>query len=82
MVAIALAVFATAAALDYAAARYTRSLIGDRLHAAARWSVAMALLSAVGVLALVDDPIMLAPECAGLYVGTILSGAKRAKVER
>lgn len=75
VVAVALAVFAAAAALDFAAARYTRALIARRWNLASLWSVAMCLLSAVALLALVDvSRWMLVPECCGLVAGTQLAG--------
>ena len=87
---LAVAVMIAAALLDFAAARYTRSLVQSsergrralldpRIHAAARWSVGMCLLSTVGLLALVNEsPWMVVPECIGLYAGTVISGVLRS----
>lgn len=75
MLLIALAVFVSAVALDFASARYTLTLRDDQLHAAGCWSVVMCLLSAVALLAFVDvSKWMLVPEGIGLYAGTQLGG--------
>ena len=72
------ATFAAALGLDYATARYQVSLRAARPHAAARWSVAMCLLSTIALLALVDvSRWCLVPELAGLYAGTWL-GARNS----
>jgi hypothetical protein len=83
--AIAVAVFLAAGALDFAAARYTGSMLAHErgggwraLERAGRWSATMALLSTVAVVALVDaGRWTIVPECAGLYVGTLASGWRR-----
>lgn len=74
MILLVLAVFASAVALDFASARYQRELARQRRHAAAAWSVAMCLISAVALLAVTKESAwLLLPECAGLYVGTLLA---------
>lgn len=70
---IAVAVFAAAAALDYATARYQRACKREDAHAAARWSVTMCLLSSLGIYAFVSEPAMVFVECAGLYAGTLMA---------
>jgi len=70
---IALGVFCSAVALDFAAARYNLALRSGRAEHAARWSVVMCALSSVALLAFVDvSRWMLLPEFAGLYLGTLL----------
>jgi hypothetical protein len=70
---ITLGVFVSAAALDFASARYQLAFREDRPELAAWWSVVMCLLSAVALRAVVDVSWwMLVPECAGLWCGTKL----------
>lgn len=72
--ALAIAVFAAAVALDYSTGRYLLAVSKQQVHRAASWSVAMALLSTAGLLSVVDvSKWYILPECLGLYFGTWLS---------
>lgn len=76
---LALAVFASAAALDYCAARYNREISRPEPspHGAARWSIAMYVVGAVGLLAVVRvDLWLMIPEAAGLYAGTWFAASR------
>jgi hypothetical protein len=71
---LALAVFALAAASDFLETRYVAAVSAGRARAAARCSVAMWACGACGLAAAVQVGWwLLAPEAAGLYVGTILA---------
>lgn len=75
---LAVLAFVAAAALDYVAAHYYRSLGADRFHAAGLWSVGMCLLSTIGLLSVVDvSRWYIIPECLGLYAGTRFAGWRR-----
>lgn len=70
---IALGIFALAAAGDYVETRYVRAVAAGDPHRAALMSVLMWAIGAPALLALVElGPWVLAPEVAGLYVGTRL----------
>jgi hypothetical protein len=68
----AVAAATCAGLLDYALARYNLALRDGHHHRAGVWSVAVALLAGFGVLALVGEPWILLPQCAGYYAGTRL----------
>lgn len=68
-------VFLAGAALDFAAYRYGAAVADMRPRIAARWSVAMYLIGLVGFVSVLDVSRWYAlPECAGLYVGTLIAG--------
>lgn len=78
---VALGVFLSAIALDFASARYNLAFREDRPELAARWSVIMCLLSAVALYAFVDVSVwMIVPEVAGVYLGTRLGGVRRRRL--
>lgn len=72
--ALAVVVLVAAAALDYATVAYYRAVARGAQHVAARWSVAMYLIGAVGLLSVVEVSLwLIVPECLGLYAGTLLA---------
>lgn len=80
-VALGLMVMIATAAVDFAHARYVRSLVGARRHSAARWSVVQGAASAVGFVLAVKVTLWLIPfELAGLYLGTWIGGTPVARV--
>lgn len=71
---LAIAVFASAAMIDYAHARYARAVTGGRVHAAAIWSVAQWCAGTVGFVIAVRVTMWMLPlEAAGLYTGTFVA---------
>lgn len=74
MIALALLVFCAAAALDVATVRYYQAVQVKRKHAAARWSIAMYAIGAIGFVSVVQVSLwLMVPECLGLYAGTWLA---------
>lgn len=74
MFAMAVLAFALAAASDYLETAYVRAVHRGAAVHAARCSVAMWLVGVVGLVAVVEVGWwLLAPEAAGLYVGTLLA---------
>lgn len=74
MVLLVVAVFVGAAALDYAAAGYQRAVVAGARHRAACWSVAMCLVASAGYYSVLEvSPLLIIPECLGLYAGTLLA---------
>lgn len=66
--------FAAGAILDYASARYVAAVAADRVAQAGAWSIAMYLLSSVGLYGLVEvSPWLVLPTCGGLAAGTALA---------
>lgn len=74
LVALAVLAFVLALASDYLETRYVRAVhCGDAVRAA-RASVAMWAVGVVGLVAVINVGWwLLAPEAAGLYVGTMLA---------
>ena len=71
---LALGVFISAIALDYADTSNTRAVAEGRDHAAACWSVAMYALGCVGFFSIIKiSPYAVIPEACGLYVGSRLA---------
>ena len=71
---VALLVFASAAAIDYAAVCYQAAVAQLTPHRAARWSVGQFAASAVGLVAAIQVGWwLLGPEGAGYYCGTWLA---------
>ena len=70
-------VFVSAAAYDWAVARYVAAAAHGHALRAASWSAATGLLGLVGLLGILDVSTWLAgPEIAGFFCGTWL-GVKR-----
>lgn len=64
-------VFLAAALFDAAVVHYQRAVNAHKALTAGLWSVAVALLGTLGVLAMVDVTAwLLVPACAGYFVGT------------
>lgn len=82
MAALGCAVFAVAALFDYADTQNKLAIEARDPHRAARWSVAMYLLGAVGVLSVIKVSLwFMVPECLGLYIGSVV-GVSGAPKER
>lgn len=80
---LVLGVFVSALVLDFATARYSLAVQQRRSFYAANWSVLMCLLSSFALLAFVDvSKWMLVPECAGLWIGTMLGIRTKAEHPR
>lgn len=76
---VGLLVFLAAAAYDYAIARYVVAVDLGNGHLAARWSVATYLVGLVGTLGVIKlSMLLIFPEIAGLYTGTLLAVSKRS----
>lgn len=74
MVLIAILVFFSAAAIDFANTRYVMAVGEGRARAAAKWSVLQWCSSLVGFLVAVKITLWMLPvEMLGLYVGTLWS---------
>lgn len=71
LIILAIGVFISAVAFDFADSANTQAVTQGKPHQAALWSCAMYIIGLVGFYALVDVSWWLAiPECAGLYVGS------------
>jgi uncharacterized membrane protein len=71
---LALGVFVSAMAIDFAEARYVRAVNRENAHAAALWSLAMWGLGALGFVAVINVSLyLMLPEGIGFYVGTRLA---------
>ena len=76
-VALAVVVAASAAAVDFAGARYARALVEPRAHAASRWSVVQGIVGSVGFIVAVKVTLWTLPfEALGWYLGTYLAARK------
>ena len=72
--ALGVLVFVAAAALDFAYVRYQQHVSARRAARAGAWSAAVYLIGSVGFLAVVQaSRWYMIPECAGLYVGTLIA---------
>lgn len=79
---LALLVFASTMAVDYAHARYIQSLTAGHRHAAARWSVTQWAATMVGFVVAVRVTMWVLPaEALGLYCGTFLGSRERGTRE-
>jgi hypothetical protein len=77
---ICMAVFASAAAYDWANAHYVAAAAEGRPLATANWSAitaAVGLVSLLGILRV--SPWLAVPEIAGFYVGTYAAVSRRRK---
>jgi hypothetical protein len=71
---LAVAVFISAAAIDYAEARYVRAVQERRAHLAARWSLTMWGLGCLGFVAMLRVSLwLMLPEGLGFYLGTLVA---------
>ena len=78
---LAIGVFFTAAALDYAGARYWQAVQAREKHRAGRWAVAIGVLGLIaGATAYKVSLWYCIPELAGWYFGTCLAISKEEKI--
>lgn len=78
---LALAVFTSATALDYAAAKYQEQSRLKRRHSAASWAVATGLLATVSAVIIIDVSWWyIIPELVGSYVGTFIAVGKSPEI--
>lgn len=79
---VGVAVFLSAAMIDYANTKYVLAVGARKTHLAARWSVLQWISSLVGFIVAVKLTLWMLPvEMAGLYVGTYLSLRGREQSE-
>lgn len=80
---LVLMVFISAAAIDYAEARYVRAVGAGAAHVAARWSLAMWALGCLGFVAMLRVSLwLMIPEGIGFYVGTFVAVRWSAVADR
>lgn len=69
----ALGVFALLFVLDFVWAAYTRATVDRRPVAASHLALLIYLLGGLATLGWMNDPWLLAPACAGAWLGTYAS---------
>lgn len=71
---LALAVFVASALIDYLAIRFHRARERGERFTAGNWSVLYGLVAAISYVAVARTGLwLIAPECLGFWVGTVLA---------
>jgi hypothetical protein len=80
--ALSVAVFFAAAAIDFVEAYYVRAVGKLEPHAAALYSVTMYIIGCVGFFAVLEYSWwLMVPECAGLYAGSVAAVLRQRRGE-
>ncbi len=77
---LSIAVFASAVAVEFAACNYFQALNALQANRASSWSVIWYIIGAIGYISAVKTSLwLMVPECLGLFVGTRIAIARKAK---